>query len=275
MKSNKLKWNLFVFVLYVILIIASFKLVFGIAPSSTEVTSFLKENSCNPSATETDSDDEHECAYYLRRHTATIFGQIVNSGFPLFVTNPFGYFHYDLTASDTSEIGCALTDSCRNDDHVYVFVVTRDKDALVYNPVNGKYIGSYNSLMSKLGCEFRENHNSVFFSQRFKTDLGVETTLCEMNFIKQAMTELEAMEKLKEEDEEIQKAQYIDSENYEYDYLYGADYNSSEDLNNKYDCADFDTHAEAQKVFERDGGPSYDPHHLDRDADGIACETLP
>lgn len=40
-----------------------------------------------------------------------------------------------------------------------------------------------------------------------------------------------------------------------------------------YDCSDFDTHAEAQRFFER-AGPG-DPHRLDRDGDGVACETLP
>ena len=39
------------------------------------------------------------------------------------------------------------------------------------------------------------------------------------------------------------------------------------------DCKDFSTHAEAQAFFQ-DAGPG-DPHHLDRDNDGIACETLP
>ncbi|TAK58936.1 excalibur calcium-binding domain-containing protein [Patescibacteria group bacterium] len=39
------------------------------------------------------------------------------------------------------------------------------------------------------------------------------------------------------------------------------------------DCADFSTHAEAQDFFESAG--SGDPHALDRDGDGIACETLP
>ena len=40
-----------------------------------------------------------------------------------------------------------------------------------------------------------------------------------------------------------------------------------------YDCGDFNTHDEAQRFFER-AGPG-DPHRLDRDNDGIACETLP
>lgn len=39
------------------------------------------------------------------------------------------------------------------------------------------------------------------------------------------------------------------------------------------DCTDFSTHSEAQNFFESEG-PG-DPHGLDRDSDGIACETLP
>ena len=37
------------------------------------------------------------------------------------------------------------------------------------------------------------------------------------------------------------------------------------------DCAGFETHEEAQRVLERD--PS-DPHYLDGDGDGVACEDL-
>jgi len=39
------------------------------------------------------------------------------------------------------------------------------------------------------------------------------------------------------------------------------------------DCGDFATHDEAQEFFESAG--SGDPHGLDRDGDGLACETLP
>jgi hypothetical protein len=39
------------------------------------------------------------------------------------------------------------------------------------------------------------------------------------------------------------------------------------------DCSDFATHAEAQAFYEAQGAG--DPHGLDRDDDGIACETLP
>jgi endonuclease YncB( thermonuclease family) len=41
------------------------------------------------------------------------------------------------------------------------------------------------------------------------------------------------------------------------------------------DCSDFDTQPEAQRFFERAGGPSQDPHRLDGDGDGVACESLP
>jgi micrococcal nuclease len=39
------------------------------------------------------------------------------------------------------------------------------------------------------------------------------------------------------------------------------------------DCGDFATHAQAQAFFEAAGAG--DPHRLDRDGDGSACETLP
>lgn len=40
------------------------------------------------------------------------------------------------------------------------------------------------------------------------------------------------------------------------------------------DCSDFDTWEEAQAFFLAAGGPERDPHRLDSDGDGIACETL-
>ncbi|RJQ36875.1 hypothetical protein C4552_03235 [Candidatus Parcubacteria bacterium] len=41
------------------------------------------------------------------------------------------------------------------------------------------------------------------------------------------------------------------------------------------DCTDFATQNEAQEFFEDAGGPGSDYHNLDRDGDGVACETLP
>lgn len=42
------------------------------------------------------------------------------------------------------------------------------------------------------------------------------------------------------------------------------------------DCADFDSHAQAQSFFIGTGGSrAYDPYRLDGDNDGLACESLP
>ena len=41
------------------------------------------------------------------------------------------------------------------------------------------------------------------------------------------------------------------------------------------DCSDFETQREAQDFFEAAGGPEQDPHLLDRNKDGTACESLP
>lgn len=41
------------------------------------------------------------------------------------------------------------------------------------------------------------------------------------------------------------------------------------------DCPDFDTQEEAQEFFIAAGGPQKDPHRLDSDHDGVACEKLP
>ena len=40
-------------------------------------------------------------------------------------------------------------------------------------------------------------------------------------------------------------------------------------------CSDFDNWSEAQAFFLAVGGPDEDPHKLDRNSDGVACESLP
>jgi hypothetical protein len=40
------------------------------------------------------------------------------------------------------------------------------------------------------------------------------------------------------------------------------------------DCSDFKTQRKAQKFFKKNN-PKADPHGLDADNDGIACEDLP
>ena len=44
---------------------------------------------------------------------------------------------------------------------------------------------------------------------------------------------------------------------------------------NAYNCTDFSTQSEAQAVYEFCGGVNNDVHGLDREKDGLACESLP
>ncbi|MFH1772737.1 MAG: thermonuclease family protein [Patescibacteria group bacterium] len=46
-------------------------------------------------------------------------------------------------------------------------------------------------------------------------------------------------------------------------------------LFNKYNCADFKTHADAQLLFDCCGGVKNDIHKLDGNKDGIVCKSLP
>ena len=41
------------------------------------------------------------------------------------------------------------------------------------------------------------------------------------------------------------------------------------------DCGDFPSQAAAQNFFLANGGPQHDPHRLDDEGDGIACESNP
>ena len=42
-----------------------------------------------------------------------------------------------------------------------------------------------------------------------------------------------------------------------------------------HNCSDFSTWREAQDFFESEGGPAEDPHRLDANKDGVACQSLP
>lgn len=41
------------------------------------------------------------------------------------------------------------------------------------------------------------------------------------------------------------------------------------------DCKDFKSQKKAQKFYKKQGGPKKDPHRLDADRDGKACEDYP
>jgi len=129
--------------LFLILIVLFFVgFIIGMQPSRASVENFLLENSCVASATETGYSAEYECAQYLRRHTTVWGGQILR--IPeftfLFIFTPFHYFNY-IEPGNTAY-----------DQHTYIFVITADEGSLVYNPVNGKYIGRFDDLLRDMNA---------------------------------------------------------------------------------------------------------------------------
>ncbi len=65
--------------------------------------------------------------------------------------------------------------------------------------------------------------------------------------------------------------------NYNNSFVRTDDYTSERSFEDygDYDCSDFDTQYDAQEFFESEGGPDDDYHNLDRDGDGVVCESLP
>ena len=53
---------------------------------------------------------------------------------------------------------------------------------------------------------------------------------------------------------------------------YSTERSYLKDGSKDYDCSDFSSQSEAQSFFNSSGAS--DPHGLDRDGDGIACESL-
>jgi len=106
-------------------------------PSKDEVESFLSKIAIP--IEDTDYKIEYQRAHYIRTHTACFFGKIIPVIPPLCMYTPFHYFNYIELDPNTGE----------TEYHVYLMVKTRDYDCLVYNPVNGKYIGTCKELLNQ------------------------------------------------------------------------------------------------------------------------------
>lgn len=154
-RKNWVVLGIWLIIIILLFIIPSISHIFGIAgyyglfqPTKIEVENFFEGNYLiNPYITETNNDNEYFSAYYLRRHTTLSFGQIfsVPKFTLLFIYTPFHYFNYiNPTSFET---------------HTYLFINTKDEGTLVYNPINGRFVGSYNELMSKMGCKVQPNED--------------------------------------------------------------------------------------------------------------------
>lgn len=157
MKNNKLIGTSLLYVCGIILILMLMIPIFNLTPTKEIVDNFFQINRntnviwCNPQDTDITNNDEYSCAYYLRKHTAIFFGKILNvQTFPFSAMNPFGYFYYETSEENY---------------HNYVFIATRDKGLLVYNPVNGQYIGKYTELTKEMGCQIEKDTIPLFSGQ--------------------------------------------------------------------------------------------------------------
>ncbi|WP_342537956.1 hypothetical protein MKY15_15700 [Sporosarcina sp. FSL K6-1540] len=75
-----------------------------------------------------------------------------------------------------------------------------------------------------------------------------------------------------EYDGENESEEYVEDEDYESVYSNVSSYTYSSIDHN---CSDFDTQRDAQSFYLANGGPYSDPHDLDRDNDGNACDWNP
>ncbi|MEK7551700.1 MAG: hypothetical protein AAB532_03820 [Patescibacteria group bacterium] len=62
--------------------------------------------------------------------------------------------------------------------------------------------------------------------------------------------------------------------NYSVDFEY-IQLRENPSFNTKVLCSDFLTQEDAQDFFIKNGGPRLDKYKLDKDKDGIVCESLP
>lgn len=221
------------FLAVIVVVIIIYKAVFLIPPHSSQVSNFLKEESCRhvyyyslPS--KPSLEDGYWCIRYLRRNTLSLFGTIVYvpSNLPVIVILPeFAPFQY------YNEWGDITNDE---EDYVYTAVLTRDKGYLIFNPYNGEVIGSFDNWKDE--------------QRRIDDKLQQTIANAKNRFLKEEKT-------TPNQEPEKSNTGIICS------------YNA-------YNCADFKSWAEAKKVYDACGGVNNDVHYLDRDKDGIPCETL-
>lgn len=117
----------------VIIFFLIFAFIFVLPPSKSNIDNFFSYNACAPKLNETDAGSEYPCAAYLRRHSTLVLGGVysVPTYTFLFFNTPFHYFNYIDEKSKS---------------HTYVFIKTGDYGMVVYNPVNGEYIGKMEEL---------------------------------------------------------------------------------------------------------------------------------
>jgi hypothetical protein len=89
------------------------------------------------------------------------------------------------------------------------------------------------------------------------------------------VNEINEEEEYTDEEEYDSHVEYDDDEEYYEEEVVTTTDNPYTATDIDHDCSDFETRYEAQLFYEANGGPEYDPHDLDRDNDGSACDWNP
>jgi hypothetical protein len=164
-KKKPLNKKIFAPVLWFLAIFVAYWIIVSVNPTQAEVERYLEKNKCYTYEIEADFYDEYLCARNLRRHSTKFLGQVYRAYVPFsFVLTPFWYYNY--------------IDPVSQEDNTYVYVVIRGGKVLVYNPVNGEYIKSFDDF-DEMSRDNRERHERLLNSLRGRSN---EEYVCTSNY---------------------------------------------------------------------------------------------
>ena len=130
---RKMKKSLFILLLIGIVIVSGCSSLKStnselIKPTKEEVEKFLSKNACDSFITDTSYEIEYNCASHIRLNH-------------YFEGWPFHYFDY---------IKMNVYDPKCYEQHLYLAIRTKDEGILVYNPMNGEYVDTFDYLQRRM-----------------------------------------------------------------------------------------------------------------------------
>jgi len=136
--KKQILWAMLPIILPIIVIL----MMFFMKPHSSEVSEYIQNEPFCKLTKDKDFDDEHDCVYYLRRHSASFFGNIVAVPLPgPFIILPNFFFYIYTPFNYHNEWGDKF-----EDDTAHTAVMTRDRGGLIFDIPSGKVVGSFEDL---------------------------------------------------------------------------------------------------------------------------------
>ncbi|MFJ5761670.1 hypothetical protein ACIQAA_21665 [Neobacillus sp. NPDC093182] len=168
--------------------------------------------------------------------------------------------------------------------HIYEKEIDKATDKREFNDVVSSPLQEYiNDSFDEIDIDIDEE-SSAFYSLLVNIEeIGVfDGDLSDTIEYYKAVINGESVAIYSADDSYVEEESYEEEEYYEEEESYEEEvYNEDEEYyeENPYtatdidhDCPDFETGYDAQLFYEANGGPEYDPHDLDRDNDGMACD---